>query len=414
MRMYLDEEKIYPNIAFALYFSTMFCLYTHTYIQLFSQIGIILYTLVIIIRRAKILKRTMKILVFYLLWYGLFLLMMYISKRWAFSINANSKTILTVFRILIIGMFIILYADTNKRVFQLLLSFLFGCAILGLVFLITTILSGGTLGTNTAGLVIGQHRNQVGAVTAPATFICYYLGKIYYMKHSKEITIFFLVLTLLTGSRTSILQLVLIYAFIALFTERGITKTVKKTLQFILALFFSAVIIYEIPFFFFFFWERIINALLTLSKVHVFDRSVQGREAYKRIALMMFLKKPILGYGLDGFSNYLREYPTIIGWHLSAVQSHCNYAELAADFGVLGLMIWYIPVLKWLCIVYKGRRKNDWCGCLFGVITSMNVLDYSRIPWDTHLVMYLFIIMLLLTFYAFMNQPCEKMLYHDK
>jgi len=363
--------------------------------------GIITYIALPRLKKASISRRTAILLKDYFLWYGLFAVLMFISKRWAFSVNPDSKTMLTVFRILVIGIVLLLYADTERKAYKLLLSYLFGCVILGLAFVITTVLTGGSLGTTSAGLVIGQHRNQVGAVAAPAAFLCFHLYKSYSLRCGRGLMAFFGILTLLTGSRSSILQLALIYAFIALFTERGVSKTAKRALGFFLAMVFALVIVYTVPFLRTIIWDRAVNALLTVTGSQIADRSAQGREAYKTVAFMMFLNRPWLGYGLDGFTNYLRAYPMIAGWHMNAVQAHCNYAEIAADFGVVGLLIWYVPIVKWLRKVIRGRKISDWCGCLFGVITTMILFDYSRIPWDTHLVMYLFIIMMIMTFYAF-------------
>ena len=396
MNLLYNGKRIGPNWAFAFYFVMMFCCYTYTYIQLFAQLFILAYVVGPIFIKGKLVleRQGLRNLVFYILWFGGFTLLLYLSKYWASSVYAGSKTMLSVFRIFAIGCAIFYYADSKEKALSLLQSFILGCFIMGAVAVITT---GNAVGTTSFGRSIGQHRNQIGAVSAPLAVICYFLNKSYCMRYGNIVSIFFMILTILTGSRSAILQIVFIIVIYILFTETSISKKIKNILAGCLLGIICVVLIQNIPYLYEIVWVRIENAIKTVLGIEIADQSALGRSYYKTIAYMMFLERPLLGYGLDGFKCFVRDNPYIISTTvLNAVYSHCNYAELAANFGLVGLLIWYIPIFLQIKNVIGFRKTTPWSGCLFCVFVSMVFFDYSRIPWETHLVMYLFFIVILL------------------
>ena len=183
MRLYVDGDKIItPNTVFTLYFTLMFCLYTNTYVQLIAQIMLIAYVLMPLLKRGYVRKSEISNLPFYIGWYGAFTVLMFLSRGWAYSVYSGSKTLITVFRICIMGFVIFIYANSKERVISIMQSFIIACSVMGVMALFTTVLSGGTIGTTSFGVAIGQHRNQIGAVAAPLSVLCAYLKKYWNMK----------------------------------------------------------------------------------------------------------------------------------------------------------------------------------------------------------------------------------------
>ena len=400
-------KNVKHNTVFTIYFTTMFCLYTNTYIQLIAQLGIIAYVVLPILNSFRITKQKQKNIAFYFGWFGLLTLSLYASKYWAYDVYAGSRTMITVFRIFVIGLIIFYWTNSKQKALSILYSFTIGCAVMGVVAIIT---SASAIGTTSFGEVIGQHRNQIGAVAAPLTIVCYFLKKEFRMGYGNALSVYFAILTLCTGSRSSILQIIVIMLLIVLFAEVNISKKIYELSMMLFCGFIAIIIAQNIPYFNTVIWSRIDAAIKTVLGIDIADTSALGRDYYKTIAFNMFLKRPFLGYGLDGFVCFVRDNPYIMDptSRLAPVYAHCNYAELAADLGLLGLAIWYIPIIKQVVKVIQIRKKTLWGGCLFGVFVSMILFDYSRIPWETHLIMYLFFIIILLINFEYKNYKIDN------
>lgn len=407
MYITVNGNRIKHNMAFTLYFCLMFCLYTYTYIQLLVQVFLILYVVSPILQnKQKIKKNILKGPVkFYFLWYGLFTALMYCSQYWAETANPESKTMLTILRIFVMGLMIVYYAVTKEKMLSLLLSFIVGAAVMGCIAIISSIIFGDAIGTEEFGTVIGQHRNQIGAVAAPITILCYYLKRYCELKYGYPLACFFALLTLCTGSRTSILQIAVILCICILF-EPNVSRAIQRIIYAFILLIILIILIQYIPYLYETIWLRLISGFKTIMGIEKTEGSALGRSYYKVIAFMMFKNKPFAGYGLDGFYCFLRDNPFIMGTEsrLHPVPAHCNYAELAADFGILGLLIWYIPIIKVLHWGWKIRHQGELWMCVVAVFFSIVISDYSRVPWQTHLTMYFVIIIVSLIRFKYLEE----------
>lgn len=401
MALYYNDICIRPNKFFTVYFVLMSCFYTNTLIQLAAQLLILAYVFYPFIKSEFTIKHSkFKNVLFCLVWFGLLTIAFYASKKWAYSVNPESKTMLTMFRILIIGVAIFYYTDSTQRALSILQSFMIGVVAMGILAIITAIVYRQPFFSTAFGTAIGQHRNQIGAVAAPLFFVCLRLKKNNRFRNGGYFAAFFLILTIITGSRTSILQIAVLWGLYVLLGNANASRKLKNIVIFFFAIIIAAAIVMNVPVLYNQIGQRLYSVIASIIGNDYTDASVAGRDYYKYIAGIMFRNKPLLGYGLDGFYCYLRDNPFIItGMRLAAVYAHCNYAELAADLGLLGLVIWYMPVLLTL---YKGLRKKNYN--IFGremsiVFLSMVLMDYSRIPWETHLVMYLFFIIIIICRY---------------
>lgn len=77
--------------------------------------------------------------------------------------------------------------------------------------------------------------------------------------------------------------------------------------------------------------------------------SIDLRERYIQVALQLIKDNPITGIGLGAFS-----YVSGIG-----VYSHCDYTEVACSYGIIGAMIYYIPLLSMTFRYSMLRKKAD-------------------------------------------------------
>lgn len=394
------SDEIKMHIPFFLYFVSMFIFYKFTYFQLLIQILVILYFgLLLIKRRLRVTKTQIRHLLFYIAWFGSFTLLQFLSQLWAYGVRDDSKVLITAIRIFAIGALMFYYIDTKEKVLSVLKSLIMAYFVMSLVILATTPISGWG-NERIFGVAIAQQRNSLGALSAPFTAFSYYLYKQYGMKYGNYLAIFFAFFTLVGGSRSATFQIILIFVVHLLINERSLSRRLKNLVVFTVCGAVVILVVTTIPFLYNIVWVRLVNAVSTILGIEVADGSAITREGLKEIATLMFLQRPWLGFGVDGVVCFISNNPILSG-ETSALYSHCNYTEIGACYGIVGLVIWYVPLLRLLVTSFKIRRTSVWASCLFATFLSMIILDYARIPWATHMGMYsLFVVVLLIRYEA--------------
>lgn len=406
--MKLKIRKSGADTAFLIYFTVMACLYTINHVQLVAQLGIITY---IFFRRAKkVPKRSMAQVLFLMKWFGTFVLLAFLSTRWAYAVQENSFTLSRLFRILVIAVCMGLYIDSYERCIAVLKSYILSSVIMGIVVMLTTPLSQyGLAGLEEGfGSFIGQQRNNVGAVMVFTAALCYILWKWDYFPFGKPFAVFAVVVLVCSGSRGAILQLAICCAIYILLQDNA-----KKMFRYIgAAVFIGAILIVlvrTIPFLSEMIWQRIENMFLTVLGIKTdADSSAQSRELYKVLAFEMFKNKPLLGYGVDGFYCYLDHVKIVGGKYLRTKYSHCNFAELASCFGIVGLAVWYIPIIQMLVRMLKQSKTSEMAKAVTSLFISIIILDYARVPWSMHIHMYQYFGIMLLSRYLQPQPPGNR------
>lgn len=406
--MRLKIRKSGADTAFLIYFTIMACLYTINYVQLAAQLGIIAY--VFFHRAKKVPKRLIAQVFFLMKWFGTFVFVAFLSTRWAYAVQENSYTLSRLFRILVIAICMGLYIDSYERCIAVLKSYIFSSVIMGIVVMLTTPFSqyGQADISEGFGSFIGQQRNTVGAIMAFTAALCYILWKWDYFPFGKSFAAFTVVVLVCSGSRGAILQFAICCAVYILLQDDA-----KKMFRYIsVAVFAGAILIVlmqSIPFLSEMIWKRIENMFLTVLGIKTdADGSAESRELYKVLAFEMFKNKPFLGYGVDGFYCYLDHVKIVGGKYLRPKYSHCNFAELASCFGVVGLAVWYIPVMQTLVRILKQSKMSEMAKAVTSLFISMIIADYARIPWTTHINMYQYFGIMLLSRYLQPQMPRNR------
>ncbi|MDE5984739.1 MAG: O-antigen ligase family protein [Eubacterium sp.] len=382
-------SNVRPDWAFFLYFTGMFCLYTHTIIQLLLQVFIIGYVLIkklgLTGTTFRIKTNTIKNIFFLLIWFGALTVLLFLStKFWAYSHITGSRTMMGVFRCFGIGLAMFLYIDTSEKALSVMQSFVYASAIMGVAALVTTPTSQYfQAGDDGFGVALGQQRNGIGAIAAGMSVVSVYLRRYTDFKYGNYLSVFFVLLTIITGSRGSLVQLLILFVLIVII-DKDLFKMMTKIIIFVIAAVIIILMLRNIPILYENIWLRFEDMFATITGEKIEDASTKGREFYKEIAFNMFLKKPFLGWGLDGFTCYLRDNPYYKGYYIEAVYSHCNFSELMADLGVVGLLVWYVPTASILIKSFKYREYHPLIKIMFFWLLSMIILDYARIPWMTH------------------------------
>lgn len=396
------KDNIQPDWGWTLYFVTMFCFYQYTYIQLAIQFFIIGYVIVKKLYQ-NVFQNVVKLkfsntmladLFFYVVWLGIITAMLYISgETYAVYKFPDSNTALTLFRVFVIGFMMFYYCDTTEIALSVIEAMAVGVFVMCVLILLITPPSSYFDSTVETGFgeKLSHHRNQVGAITASMFIACYYLGKFAKFKPGFFFAAFFVFITILTGSRGGMLQLAIEVAFILLLNGNFVVF-----FFFVIGIGTGLLLVLKVPVLYDNIWVRFMNAADTLSGENVSDTSTMGREYYKEIAWKMFLKRPVRGWGVDGFKGYLSRHPIYKGRYLPAKYSHCNFSELMSSLGSIGLVLWYIPTFRMLFGILRKIRKNKYFEMLFVWLLALVILDYARIPWATHMGMYPYIAIFIL------------------
>ena len=387
------------DIPFFIYFTMMALFFTKTYIQLATQLGILAYVAYdAFVRRRDIHKSiAIKNVKFLIVWFGVFVIWAFVSANWAYGIREDTNTLLTLFRILVIAIALFSYSSSYEKTVGIIKAFVYSTAIMALTVMITTPLSQyGKAGEDGFGDVIGQQRNAFGAFMTFVIPLCIMLYYYEGFKHGKKLAAFFAFALLCSGSRGAMLQLVIILGLYVI-TLPGLVKKIKYIFGAVIVAIIAVIALQNIPYLYETVWVRFINMFATVTGIEeTADSSALTRELYKVLAWDMFAEKPIIGFGVDGFFCYLRDIEYINGYYVPPRYSHCNFTEIAANFGLVGLAIWYIPILKILIDSFRLRRKIPNMKLVFITLISMVILDYARIPWASHHSMYTYFCIVLI------------------
>lgn len=392
-------SNVRPNWMFFIYFSVMFVLYMQTFIQLGIQLFIIAYVVLTKFYDGKIVlkKRTLSNACFITLWFGLFTLLLFLSSQlWAYSHLEGSRTMIGVFRCFAIGFAIFVYADTTERALSVMQSFALASVVLGIAAMVTTPVSQYfQAGDEGFGQVIGQQRNLIGAVSTYMIFTSYFLKKYTDFKYGYFLTAFFIMLSIITGSRSSLVQLVILLVMFIVF-DKNYFRMITKLLGVIFIGSIVVIMLRNIPILYENIWTRFEDMFTTMSGDEVSDASTLGRQFYREIAWNMFKERPILGWGLDGFTCYLRDYPIYKGYYIEAVYSHCSWSEIMASLGAVGLIVWYVPNFYVLIINMKNFNYHPLMKYTCFLLISLLIMDYARLPWMSHPGCYQFFVLFVL------------------
>lgn len=132
-----------------------------------------------------------------------------------------------------------------------------------------------------------------------------------------------------------------------------------------------------------FFDNRLLEAFKTLNGTAVrADAATLSRELYMDYGFLLGARNVIFGLGVNGFKV------------LSGVgtYAHNNFAEVLCDFGILGIVLFYLPLLIFIVRCFKCKKIDRvflFTFCIYFFIASFsNVLYYKKIYYIVLTFMY--------------------------
>ena len=217
--------------------------------------------------------------------------------------------------------------------------------------LLLNVLINGTRDSNNR-LSVAINENVFGLISFGMCHYFFYL--MLERKNRKALySIFFgtlLLLSLFSGSRKVLLSLV-IYA-IGYIQFRNKEKNAKKFLfrwiVFFIVLLAAYFAIMNIDALYETIGQRVETFLLFLSGEERADKSMYSRVTLIEAAFEAFKTHPVLGIGANNFKYYS---------HFISY-SHNGYMEILCDFGLVGFVVYYVPILVFLGMAIKNWNRG--------------------------------------------------------
>lgn len=271
----------------------------------------------------------------FLIRYGMFILLCMVSYIWSINKAGWLKNNISIMQCVCVGVCIIYYADSSRRKNNILHAAVAGALILAARMILFVPIS--AWGMERVGDYVGYGNVGVTYVMAPASIISFYLA---YKEKNKMLyaaTAVLFVLSALSGSKKGPVVFAVGLAIILIKASKDIRKLLINLLFAGALLGIIYLMIMKIPVLYNALGIRIVQAFGQLNGT-VLDKSTRDRMILLQDGIKAFLQNPILGVGIDGFKN-----AQINRIHYYA---HNNYVELLADCGILGCVIYYLPLYK--------------------------------------------------------------------
>lgn len=317
-------------------------------------------------------------------WYLIFFLYMTLSFLWAVFKDRSSGVYEASFRVLLFVLCLDVFCDSKENTDYMLNAAIFAGVFYAIHVIMTTPVS--YYGTVNVGASVNEQRNFVGQVCALISIISFVLLMSEKQRKKRSWYLFAMILcyfvSCISGSRKAFLMLPLAVV-LYLLTQ----KSLNKKLQYLLILFIVAILFFSIFAQSAYLQEYFGERLLAIFDDSIADKSIAGRNYLKLVAISLFQKHPILGMGCDNVRSYLRS----IGYP-NQVYAHNNYLELLADYGIVGIVLFYNFHLRVLYQTIKDRWSNMYSKMSFVFILAIMFMDYGQVSYQKHMYIYLLVV----------------------
>lgn len=138
----------------------------------------------------------------------------------------------------------------------------------------------------------------------------------------------------------------------------------------------------------------LLSPLEGLTVIERIEGTFEGRETNKRSDLMqdalrVWWEKPIFGHGVDQY-RYVGNNTTY---------SHNNFTELLADFGVVGLVLYYAIFMLLLMRTVRGiAGGSDRAWVVLAILIAIILMDLARVSYSSRLT---WVLLAVLGLYSF-------------
>lgn len=257
------------------------------------------------------------------------------------------------------------------------------------VAVVTITISLPTLVSGRLGSETEINANMLAMLCVYSMVLCWYLMQGAEKKTGYKVKIVFYIATiLLTGSRKGLLMiLIAILVVNALQGQRKFIKSLFITLLVGAALLF---LVMNVDFLYDIIGSRVENLFDFLTEGSTEEGSLTTRNDLVERGMELVRLKPWTGYGYDCFKVV-----SGIGWGEGFfLYSHNNYIELLFSGGIIGLVLYYIPIAMLLIGLFKNRKKDPCIIYMIAILVSKLAIEYAYISYYERIDAYWVAIML--------------------
>lgn len=219
-----------------------------------------------------------------------------------------------------------------------------------------------------------EEHNLIGMYSGLGVVWCLY----FYIQSKKKdikwiafgiINIFIVIISM---SRKSILYMLMPLLFTYLLSGSNRIRKIRRSL--IIAAIVLAVLflIFNVPVLYKYIGEGI-ESLLSFFISGAGDASAEGRQARVLFGIRMFRQKPILGWGIKSFNYFFS-----IGRDTNQLVADNNFVDVAANLGVIGLIVYYSI---YFVITKEYVKKKDNYNLIYSIpmsiLITMLIADYG-------------------------------------
>lgn len=290
----------------------------------------------------------------YFFGYGGFILVASLSFLWADNMNKVFLSLPSMVQPFILCLIMTAYISSYDKIEKLINDFILSAVVLiGNLFLSTSLTEWRNIlyysaskyvdpssGDGRLGITVNMHPNAFGTIVI--VYIFFSLYRLLVRKEKKYLALLFILITLLllSKSRSSLLIALMGCLLIVLYMQKSSVRQMAWVGICVTVVLYLGWATINIPVLYNIVGYRMVGLFNMLSGAGNVDASTSTRMNFILIGLELFFKHPILGIGMNNFSVVAyRDYNI---W--AEVYSHSNIIELLADLGVVGFLLYYIPI----------------------------------------------------------------------
>ncbi len=248
---------------------------------------------------------------------------------------------------------------------------LFAVAFYGPSQFVKSIQAGERLGHEICGI------NPFGMYAGITFTLCLYFAKIRKKYFYYLLSVLPLILVVASSSRKALLFVFCTILFF--FTFEKMQKSFLKGLGIVVALLAGLWLLLQLPAFEQI-WQRLqIFFEATLQGSTTVDQSAEDRLKLMEVGLHLFRDNPLFGKGTNAFRYIASGFFT----YGSEISAHNTYVDILANFGIIGAVLYYMPIVIGVWKSFKGAmREIPFFYCLFFMTAiTLALLDMSYVSY---------------------------------
>jgi len=312
---------------------------------------------------------------YHTIWYGSFILLGIASSMWAANFSAVFIPMSRMLQILVLSVCISYYLITLEDFDRLLNILLFSFLVMTGYILLRTPVSewfSGFIGKTTTHF----NTNSIGLSASIGTMIAFYQAYVRGMKRYYLTLIPPLALVVMTSSRKSLFMALAGMALIALLNTRSRNYFLRLlvSLGVVAALSYAVI---KIPVLYRAIGVRFVSMYEYLMKDDFSaDSSVNKRMSLIYMAKIFFYEHPFRGIGLNNFAARYTKTVTYVGY------AHNNFWEIAADLGIIGVLVYYWFYIYLLIRHFKQILLGNKLSILFfSYVLILLLTEYGQVSY---------------------------------